>query len=152
MARPTGVIGPAEGCQPPVYPPRPGAGHQFFLTANSYSMGVSEEVTGRALRDFARQDEVVIATKVFFQMGEKPNHGGLSHKHILASIEDSLRRLGTNYVDLYQIHRWDSQTPIEETLEALNDVVLAGKARYIGTSIMFAWQFATAIQVSAQHG
>lgn len=115
-------------------------------------MGVSEEVTGRALRDFARQDEVVIATKVFFQMGEKPNHGGLSHKHILASIEDSLRRLGTNYVDLYQIHRWDSQTPIEETLEALNDVVLAGKARYIGTSIMFAWQFATAIQVSAQHG
>ncbi len=127
-------------------------GINFFDTANAYSTGVSEEVTGRALRDFARRDEVVIATKVFYPMGDKPNQSGLSRKAILAAIDDSLRRLGTDYVDLYQIHRWDPETPIEETLEALNDVVRAGKARYIGASSMYAWQFATALQVSAQHG
>jgi 1-deoxyxylulose-5-phosphate synthase len=127
-------------------------GINFFDTANSYSLGVSEEVTGRALRDFARRDEVVIATKVYYAYGDKPNQGGLSRKAILAAIDDSLRRLGTDYVDLYQIHRWDKETPIEETLEALNDVVRAGKARYIGASSMFAWQFATALHASAQHG
>ena len=107
-----------------------------------YSRGVSEEVTGRALRELARRDEVVLATKVFFPMGDAPNAGGLSRKHILAAIDASLQRLGTDYVDLYQIHRWDPTTPIEETLEALDDVVRAGKARYIGASSMFAWQFA----------
>jgi aryl-alcohol dehydrogenase-like predicted oxidoreductase len=127
-------------------------GINFFDTANAYSAGVSEEVTGRALRDFARRDEVVIATKVFYPYGDKPNQGGLSRKAIVAAVDDSLRRLGTDYVDLYQIHRWDKETPIEETLEALNDVVRAGKARYIGASSMFAWQFATALQASAQHG
>ena len=104
--------------------------------------GVSEEVTGRALKDFAKRDEVVIATKVHGKMGDKPNQGGLSRKHIMHAIDDSLRRLGTDYVDLYQIHRWSDETPIEETLEALHDVVKAGKARYIGASSMYAWQFA----------
>ena len=99
-----------------------------------YSLGVSEEVTGRAIQDFSRRDDVVIATKVFNAMGNGPNDKGLSRKHIMRSIDGSLRRLGTDYVDLYQIHRWDTETPIEETLEALNDIVRAGKARYIGAS------------------
>ncbi len=127
-------------------------GINFFDTANSYSLGVSEEVTGRALRDFARRDEVVLATKVFFQYGEKPNQGGLSRKAIFQSIDDSLRRLGTDYVDLYQIHRYDSTTPIEETLEVLHDVIKMGKARYIGASSMWAWQFAEALYKADLHG
>lgn len=127
-------------------------GVNFFDTADMYSMGVSEEVTGRALKDFARRDEVVIATKVYHPMGDKPNQGGLSRKHIHHSIDDSLRRLGTDYVDLYQIHRWDAETPIEETLEALHDVVKAGKALYIGASSMYAWQLAKALYTADLHG
>lgn len=127
-------------------------GINFFDTADIYSLGVSEEVTGRALKDFAKRDEVVIATKVFSPMGDKPNQGGLSRKHIMQAIDDSLRRLGTDYVDLYQIHRWDPETPIEETLEALHDVVKAGKARYIGASSMYAWQFAQALYLADLHG
>ncbi len=127
-------------------------GLNFFDTADAYSLGVSEEVTGRALRDFARRDEVVIATKVFFSMGDKANQGGLSRKHILHAIDDSLRRLGTDYVDLYQIHRFDNETPMEETLEALHDVVKAGKARYIGASSMYAWQFAKFLHLAESHG
>src|SRR5574341_770882 len=127
-------------------------GINFFDTANMYSLGVSEEVTGRALHDFARRDEVVIATKVFFPMGNQPNQGGLSRKHIMASIDASLRRLGTDYVDLYQIHRLDKETPIEEILEALHDVVKAGKARYIGASSMYAWQFAKMQYTADLHG
>jgi aryl-alcohol dehydrogenase (NADP+) len=113
-------------------------GINFFDTADVYSNGMSETVTGRALHDFARRDELVIATKVHFPMGKGPNDRGLSRKHILNSIDASLKRLGTDYVDLYQIHRWDYETPIEETMEALNDVVRAGKARYIGGSAMYA--------------
>jgi aryl-alcohol dehydrogenase (NADP+) len=127
-------------------------GINFFDTADVYSLGVSEEVTGRALRDFARRDEVVIATKVFSQMGDKPNQRGLSRKHILDSIDASLRRLGTDYVDLYQIHRWDNETPIAETMEALHDVVKAGKARYLGASSMYAWQFCKAQFTARSHG
>ncbi len=127
-------------------------GITFFDTADMYSLGASEEVLGRALKDFARRHEVVIATKVFFPMGDKPNQGGLSRKHIFDAIDASLRRLGVDYVDLYQIHRWDYETPIAETLEALHDVVKAGKARYIGASSMFAWQFAQALAVSDRHG
>jgi len=127
-------------------------GVNFFDTANMYSLGVSEEITGRALREFARRDEVVIGTKVFFPMGNKPNQGGLSRKHLMESIDASLRRLGTDYVDLYQIHRLDKETPIEETLEALHDVVKAGKARYIGASSMFAWQFAKALYLADRRG
>jgi len=127
-------------------------GINFFDTANVYSNGMSEIVTGRALHDFAKRDELVIATKVRFPMGAGPNDGGLSRKHILSSIDASLKRLGTDYVDLYQIHRWDYETPIEETLEALNDVVRAGKARYIGASAMFAWQFAKALYTADLHG
>lgn len=121
------------------------AGINYFDTADMYSQGVSEEITGRALRDFARRDEVVIATKVFFPTGEGPNQRGLSRVHIMSAIDASLKRLGTDYVDLYQIHRWDYTTPIEETLEALHDVVKAGKARYIGASSMYAWQFAKSL-------
>lgn len=128
------------------------SGINFFDTADMYSLGVSEEITGKALREFARRDEVVIATKVYHPSGSKPNQRGLSRKHIMESIDASLRRLGTDYVDLYQIHRWDVDTPIEETLEALNDVVRAGKALYIGASSMYAWQFAKALFVSRQHG
>jgi aryl-alcohol dehydrogenase-like predicted oxidoreductase len=113
---------------------------------------MSETVVGRALHDFATRDEVVIATKVHFPMGKGPNDRGLSRKHILSSIDASLKRLGTDYVDLYQIHRWDYDTPIEETLEALNDVVRAGKARYIGASAMYAWQFAKALYAADLHG
>ncbi len=120
-------------------------GITFFDTADVYSLGVSEEVTGRALREFAKRDDVVIATKVYNPMGEGPNDRGLSRKHIFRSIDASLRRLGTDYVDLYQIHRWDYETPIEETLGALDDVVRAGKARYIGASSMFAFQFSRAL-------
>jgi aryl-alcohol dehydrogenase-like predicted oxidoreductase len=128
-------------------------GINFFDTANVYSKGRSEEILGKALRDFAGpRDEVVIATKVYGEMGPGPNERGLSRKHILSSIDASLRRLGTDYVDLYQIHRWDYETPIEETLDALNDVVRAGKARYIGASAMFAWQFAKALFSSDRHG
>ena len=117
-------------------------GINFFDTADMYSRGVSEEVLGRALKEFAPRDQVVIATKVFYPMSDGPNDRGLSRKHLLDAIDGSLRRLGTDYVDLYQIHRFDSETPIEETLEALHDIVKAGKARYIGASSMFAWQFA----------
>jgi len=127
-------------------------GINFFDTANVYSNGRSEEIVGKALRDFASRDEVVLATKVFFEMGAGPNQGGLSRKHILSSIDASLKRLGTDYVDLYQIHRWDYNTPIEETLEALHDVVRAGKARYIGASAMYAWQFAKALYTADLHG
>ncbi|MBE2237494.1 MAG: aldo/keto reductase [Caldilineaceae bacterium] len=127
-------------------------GINFFDTANVYSIGVSEEILGRALRDFAKRDEVVIATKVRGRMREGANGEGLSRKAILSEIDHSLRRLQTDYVDLYQIHRWDYETPIEETMEALNDVVRAGKARYIGASAMWAWQFQQALHVAEQHG
>src|SRR6266571_2229458 len=127
-------------------------GINFFDTANVYSDGRSEEIVGKALRDFASRNEVVLATKVFFEMGPGPNDRGLSRKHILSSIDASLKRLGTDYVDLYQIHRWDPTTPIEETLEALNDVVRAGKARYIGASSMQAWQFCKALYTSSANG
>lgn len=128
------------------------AGINFFDTANMYSVGVSEEITGRALHDFAKRDEVVIATKVFHPMRSDANAGGLSRKAILTEIDHSLRRLGTDYVDLYQIHRWDYKTPITETMEALHDVVKAGKARYIGASSMFAWQFAQALYTADLNG
>jgi aryl-alcohol dehydrogenase-like predicted oxidoreductase len=128
------------------------AGINFFDTANRYSLGNSEEILGRALRDFARRDDVVIATKVYGRMRPGPNGGGLSRKAIMMEIDASLRRLGTDYVDLYQIHRWDYGTPIEETLEALHDVVKAGKARYIGASSMHAWQFARALGIAETHG
>lgn len=120
-------------------------GINYFDTANVYSDGTSEEIVGRALKNFARRDEVVIATKVYFPMNDAPDSGGLSRKAILSEIDNSLRRLGTDYVDLYQIHRWDYETPIEETLEALHEVVKAGKARYLGASSMYAWQFASAL-------
>jgi len=125
-------------------------GINFFDTANAYSDGTSEEILGQALKDFTRRDEVVIATKVFFPMSAGPNGGGLSRKAIFTAIDASLRRLGTDYVDLYQIHRWDPATPIEETLEALHDVVKAGKARYLGASSMYAWQFSKALYLARQ--
>jgi aryl-alcohol dehydrogenase (NADP+) len=128
------------------------AGINFFDTADVYSLGTSEQILGRAIRDFVPRDEVVIATKVFGVMGEKPNQRGLSRKHIMEGIDASLRRLDMDYVDLYQIHRWDNETPIEETLEALHDVIKAGKALYIGASSMSAWQFAKALHVADQHG
>jgi 1-deoxyxylulose-5-phosphate synthase len=127
-------------------------GINFFDTANVYSIGKSEEILGNALKDFSKRDEVVIATKVHGRMHEGPNGAGLSRKAILSEIDKSLLRLKTDYVDLYQIHRWDYQTPIKETMEALNDVVRAGKARYIGASAMFAWQFQKALHVSEKHG
>lgn len=127
-------------------------GINFFDTADMYSDGVSEEVVGRALLAQVRRDDVVIATKVYHPMGPGPNDRGLSRKHIMKAIDASLRRLGTDYVDLYQIHRWDYDTPLEETLEALHDVVKTGKARYIGASSMFAWQFAKALYVADRHG
>ena len=128
------------------------AGINFFDTANRYSLGNSEEILGRAIKDFARRDEIVIATKVYGRMRPGPNGAGLSRKAIMAEIDASLRRLGTDYVDLYQIHRWDYDTPIEETLEALHDIVKAGKARYIGASSMHAWQFARALGIAERHG
>jgi aryl-alcohol dehydrogenase-like predicted oxidoreductase len=127
-------------------------GINFFDTANTYSDGTSEEIVGQALKDYTRRDEVVIATKVFFPMSKGPNGGGLSRKSIFTAIDASLRRLGTDYVDLYQIHRWDPTTPIEETLEALHDVVKAGKARYLGASSMYAWQFAKALHLARENG
>ena len=127
-------------------------GINFFDTADIYSFGASEEVVGSALKDFARRDDVVIATKVFNAMSQAPNDEGLSRKHIMSSIDASLRRLKTDYVDLYQIHRWDYNTPIEETMEALHDVVKAGKARYIGASSMYSWQFARALYTADLHG
>jgi 1-deoxyxylulose-5-phosphate synthase len=128
------------------------AGINFFDTANVYSLGSSEEITGRALAKFAPREDLVIATKVHGVMRPGPGGGGLSRKSILTEIDHSLRRLGTDYVDLYQIHRWDYETPIEETLEALHDVVRAGKARYIGASSMHAWQFAKALYLTDLHG
>src|ERR1700739_5013271 len=128
------------------------AGINFFDTADMYSLGASEQVLGRALKDFGpSRDKLVIATKVFFPLGDDPNQKGLSRKHIMHAIDDSLRRLGTDYVDLYQIHRFDYETPIEETLEALTDVVKSGKALYIGASSMAAWQFQRMLQVSNEH-
>src|SRR3954449_3434867 len=127
-------------------------GINFFDTANVYSAGSSEEIVGRALHDFAKRDEVVIATKVHGPMRKDPNGRGLSRKAIMTEIDASLRRLGTDYVDLYQIHRWDDATPIEETLGTLHDVVKAGKARYLGASSMFAWQFAKAIYLADLRG
>ncbi|NUP75254.1 MAG: aldo/keto reductase [Sinomonas sp.] len=128
------------------------AGINFFDTANVYSDGSSEEIVGRALKDFADRDWVVLATKVHGRMHEGPNGGGLSRKAIMSEIDASLRRLGTDYVDLYQIHRWDPHTPIEETLEALHDVVKAGKARYLGASSMWAWQFSKAQHLARANG
>lgn len=127
-------------------------GINFFDTANIYTGGAGEEVLGRALKDFAKRDDVVLATKVFGEMGKGPNDVGLSRKHIMMQIDASLKRLGTDYVDLYQIHRWDPRTPIEETLTALHDIVKAGKARYIGASSMAAWQFSKALYTSEQLG
>jgi len=127
-------------------------GINFFDTANGYSAGSSEEITGRALRDFARRDEVVLATKVFIPMRTGRNAAGLSRKAILTELDASLRRLGTDYVDLYQIHRWDRNTPIEETVEVLHDVVKAGKVRYVGASSMFAWQFSKALYTAELRG
>ena len=127
-------------------------GIDFFDTADMYSVGASEEVLGRALKDFAKRDQVIVGTKLFNPMGEGPNDRGLSRKHIFDAIDASLRRLGMDYVDLYQIHRFDPETPIEETLEALNDVVRSGKARYIGASSMFAWQFGKMLAVSRERG
>ena len=128
------------------------SGINFFDTANRYSLGSSEEILGRAIKDFARREEVVIATKVYGRMRPGPNGAGLSRKAIMVEIDASLQRLGTDYVDLYQIHRWDYDTPIEETLEALHDVVKVGKARYIGASSMHAWQFARALGIAERHG
>ena len=127
------------------------SGINFFDTADMYSRGLSEEVLGRAIKDLARREEVVIATKVFFPLSDKPNQGGLSRKHIMDAIDASLKRLQMDYVDLYQIHRFDPETPIEETVEALHDVVKAGKARYLGASSMYAWQFARMLHVADRH-
>ena len=128
------------------------AGINFFDTADMYSHGVSEEILGRALQDYGRRDQVVVATKVYFPMGKGVNDRGLSRKHVLDAIDASLTRLQTDYVDLYQIHRFDPETPIEETLEALNDLVRVGKVRYLGASTMHAWQFATMLHTSDRHG
>jgi aryl-alcohol dehydrogenase (NADP+) len=128
------------------------AGINFFDTANVYSGGSSEEIVGRALRDFADRDQIVLATKVYNATRPGPNGGGLSRKAIMTDVEHSLRRLGTDYIDLYQIHRFDRSTPLEETLEALHDLVKAGKVRYLGASSMYAWQFAKALHLQRQHG
>jgi aryl-alcohol dehydrogenase-like predicted oxidoreductase len=127
-------------------------GINFFDTANVYAYGSSEEILGRAIKDYANRDEVVIATKVFVPVGKGPNSGGLSRKHILSQVDQSLTRLGMDYIDLYIIHRWDYHTPIEETMEALHDIVKAGKVRYIGASAMYAWQFQKALHVAEKHG
>jgi 1-deoxyxylulose-5-phosphate synthase len=127
-------------------------GINFFDTANVYSDGTSEEILGRAVRDFAQREELVIATKVHGRMRADVNGAGLSRKAVFAEIDASLRRLGMDYVDLYQIHRWDKETPIEETLEALHDIVQAGKARYIGASSMYSWQFCKALYLADLHG
>jgi 1-deoxyxylulose-5-phosphate synthase len=141
-----------EAAAEPIVKAAADGGITFFDTADMYSNGSSEEITGRLLgRLFARRDDYVLATKVFFPMGAGANDRGLSRKHVLSAIDASLRRLGTDYVDLYQIHRWDYQTPIEETMGALHEVVQAGKARYIGASSMFAWQFAKAQHVAERN-
>lgn len=127
-------------------------GINFFDTANMYSAGVSEEITGKVLLDYAPREELVIATKVYFKRNDKPNQGGLSRKHIMAEVDASLRRLKTDYIDLYQIHRWDDNTPIEETMETLHDLVKSGKVRYIGASSMFAWQFSKAQYTATLRG
>ena len=127
-------------------------GINFFDVADMYSLGTSEEILGRAIRDFARRDDVVIGTKAYFKMSDDPNDRGLSRKHLMSAIDASLRRLGTDYVDLYQIHRYDPETPIEETLRALDDIVRSGKARYIGASSMAAWQFTRALYLADRHG
>ena len=142
-----------EAAAEPILKAAADGGVTFFDTADTYSDGVSEQITGSLLsRLFANRDDYVLATKVYFPMGEGPNDRGLSRKHVLSGIDASLRRLGTDYVDLYQIHRWDYETPVEETMEALHDVVRSGKARYIGASSMFAWQFAKAQQAAERHG
>ncbi len=128
------------------------AGINFFDTADMYSVGISEAVVGRSLREFTRRDDVVIATKVYFPMGPGPNDRGLSRRHIMQAVEESLRRLATDYLDLYQIHRFDPETPIEETVEALHDVVKSGKARYAGASSMYAWQFAKMLRAADSRG
>jgi aryl-alcohol dehydrogenase (NADP+) len=128
------------------------AGINFFDTADIYSEGASEEITGRALKEMARRDELVIATKLYNPMGSAPNSRGLSRKHVMEAAEASLRRLGTDYIDLYQIHRWDDSTPIEETLSALHDLVRSGKVRYLGASSMYAWQFSKALYTADLHG
>jgi len=128
-------------------------GINFFDTANSYSDGTSEEIVGRALRDMAKRDEIIVATKCFYPWrADRPNARGLSRKAIFAAIDDSLQRLGMDYVDLYQIHRWDPHTPIEETLDALDDVVRSGKVRYLGASSMLAWRFCKALQLADRNG
>jgi len=142
-----------EAAAEPIVKAAVDGGVTFFDTADTYSDGASEQITGRLLsRLFSRREDYVLATKVYFPMGPGPNDRGLSRKHVLAAIDASLQRLGTDYVDLYQIHRWDYQTPIEETMEALHEVVRAGKARYIGASSMFAWQFAKAQNLAERHG
>jgi 1-deoxyxylulose-5-phosphate synthase len=142
-----------EAAAEPIVKAAVDGGVTFFDTADTYSDGVSEQITGRLLgRLFDRREDYVLATKVYFPMGSGPNDRGLSRKHVLSAIDASLERLGADYVDLYQIHRWDYQTPIEETMEALHEVVRAGKARYIGASSMFAWQFAKAQNVAERHG
>ncbi|WP_085025944.1 aldo/keto reductase [Ensifer aridi] len=138
----------AEAEARPLFQQALDAGINFLDTANVYSDGTSEEIVGKLLKEHGRRDEIVLATKVFGRMNASPNAAGLSRKAILSEVDNSLRRLGTDYIDLYQTHFWDSETPIEETLEALNDIVKAGKVRYIGASNMYAWQFATAIQIS----
>lgn len=127
-------------------------GINFFDTADMYSLGVSEQIVGKALGDFAKREEVIIATKVYFPMSDEPNDRGLSRKHIMAAVDASLRRLGTDHIDLYQIHRWDDNTPIEETLRALDDLIHMGKVRYIGASSMYAWQLAKSLYVADLHG
>lgn len=127
-------------------------GFNFFDTSNSYSDGTSEEITGRALREFTRRDEVVIATKAYYPWRKRPNTGGLSRKALFTAVDESLRRLQVDYIDLYQTHRWDYETPIEETLEALHDIVKSGKVRYLGASSMFAWQFAKALFLAGANG
>ena len=127
-------------------------GINFFDTADMYSRGVSEEILGRAVRDLTRRDQVVVATKAYFPMGDGPNDRGLSRKHLFDAVDASLRRLGMDHVDLYQIHRFDPETPLEETLDALNDIVRSGRARYLGASSMFAWQFARALHTADRRG
>jgi 1-deoxyxylulose-5-phosphate synthase len=141
-----------EGNSRPIIKKALELGVNFFDTANVYSLGASEEILGRALKDYANRDEIVIATKVFNRMHEGPNGAGLSRKAIMSEIDKSLNRLGTDYVDLFIIHRWDYNTPIEETMEALHDVVKAGKARYIGASAMYAWQFQKALHTAEKNG
>jgi len=142
-----------EAAAEPIVKAAADGGITFFDTADTYSDGVSEQITGRLLgRLFGHREDYVLATKVYFPMGPGPNDRGLSRKHVLSAIDASLRRLGTEYVDLYQIHRWDYDTPVEETMEALHEVVRAGKARYIGASSMFAWQFAKAQNAAERNG